>query len=100
MLRERMARWLVAGLLGAFPALANAADETGIVLVEGEGRAQTQAACSMCHSLDYIVINSPFLDRTAWDKTVRKMVTVMGAPLTSDEVAAIVDYLAAHYGDH
>lgn len=98
MLRELATRWLLAGLVATSPALANAADETGIVLAESEGRDRVQAMCSMCHSLDYIVINSPFQDRTAWEKTVRKMVTVMGAPLTDEDVAVIVNYLAAHYG--
>jgi len=98
MLRELATRWLFAGLIGIGPALASAADETGVVLAEGESRDRVLAMCSMCHSLDYIVINSPFLDRTAWEKTVRKMVTVMGAPLTDEDVAVIVNYLAAHYG--
>jgi hypothetical protein len=52
----------------------------------------------MCHSLDYIVMNSPFQDRAGWDKTVNKMVKVMGAPLTPEDVTAIVDYLAVNYG--
>jgi cytochrome c5 len=86
----------VAVMLGLPASLA--ADETGIVLVDGPGREQVQAACSACHSLDYIVMNSPFLDRAAWEKTVNKMVTVMGAPLTSEEAAAIVAYLDRHYG--
>ena len=98
MLRELAIRWLLAGLIAVGPALANAADETGIVLAEGEGRTHVQALCSMCHSLDYIVINSPFQDRTAWENTVTKMVNVMGAPLTDEDVAVIVNYLAAHYG--
>ena len=98
MLCERAIRWLLAGLICAGPALAIAADETSIVLAEGAGRDRVQAMCSMCHSLDYIVINSPFQDRTAWEKTVRKMVTVMGAPLADEDVAVIVNYLADHYG--
>jgi hypothetical protein len=52
----------------------------------------------MCHSLDYIVMNSPFQDQSGWGKTVQKMVTVHGAPLTAEESAAIVAYLARHYG--
>jgi hypothetical protein len=52
----------------------------------------------MCHSLDYIVMNSPIQDAAGWDKTVRKMMTVYGAPLTPEESAAIVAYLARHYG--
>ena len=99
MLRELAARWLLAGLIAVGPALANAADETGIVLAEGEGRTHVQALCSMCHSLDYIVINSPFQDRTAWEKSVTKMVNVMGAPLTDQDIAVIVSYLSSHYGE-
>jgi sulfite dehydrogenase (cytochrome) subunit B len=95
---ERPARWLLAGLICAGPALVYAADETSFVLAEGDGRERVQAMCSMCHSLDYIAINSPFQDRTAWEKTVRKMVNVMGAPLTDEDVAVIVNYLANHYG--
>ena len=93
-----MPLWLLASLIGAFATPAVAADETAFVLPEGEGRERVQAMCSMCHSLDYIVINSPFQDRTAWEKTVRKMVNVMGAPLTDEDVAVIVNYLTDHYG--
>lgn len=98
MLCERVTRWLLAVSICAGPALASAADETSIVLAEGEGRGRVQAMCSMCHSLDYIVINSRFQDRTAWERTVRKMVNVMGAPLTDEDVTVIANYLAAHYG--
>lgn len=52
----------------------------------------------MCHSLDYIIMNSPFQDQAGWEKTVQKMTTVYGAPLTADEAAAIVAYLSRHYG--
>jgi mono/diheme cytochrome c family protein len=99
MLYEQAIRWLLAGLLCAGPVLASAADETSTVLAEGEGRERVQAMCSACHSLDYIVINSPFQDRTAWEKTVRKMVNVMGAPLTEEDIAVVVNYLASRYGE-
>jgi len=75
-----------------------AADETSIRLTEGPGLTQVQASCSMCHSLDYILMNSPFQDKAAWEKTVNKMVKVMGAPMTADDVTAVVAYLDAHYG--
>ena len=75
-----------------------AADESSIRLTEGPGLAQVQATCSMCHSLDYILMNSPFQDRAAWEKTVNKMVKVMGAPLTADDIAVVVTYLDSHYG--
>lgn len=90
-------RMMVAAIL-ALPAYAIAADETSIALADGPGRDRVQAACSMCHSLDYIVMNSPIQDKAGWEKTVSKMVTVMGAPLTPEETAAIVAYLDRHYG--
>jgi len=89
---------LLLGVVLALRAGFTVADESGIVLAAGPGRDKVQAFCSMCHSLDYIVMNSPFQDKTAWEKTVRKMVTVMGAPLTAEDVAVIVTYLDDHYG--
>jgi mono/diheme cytochrome c family protein len=81
----------------AFGAAAQA-DESSVVLAQGEGVERVQASCAICHSLDYIVMNSPFQDRTGWEKTVTKMVKVMGAPLTPEDTLAIVDYLDRHYG--
>jgi cytochrome c5 len=75
-----------------------AADETSIQLTEGPGLTQVQATCSMCHSLDYILMNSPFQDKAAWEKTVNKMVKVMGAPLTAADITTVVAYLDTHYG--
>ena len=80
------------------PAVWVAADETDIVLADDPARVRVQAACSMCHSLDYIEMNSPFLDRAGWERTVKKMITVMGAPLTEEQAAEVIDYLAKHYG--
>ncbi|MBP9592391.1 MAG: hypothetical protein KBE42_09990 [Steroidobacteraceae bacterium] len=74
------------------------ADETGIVLTAGEGLAQVRASCVICHSLDYIQMNSPFQDAAGWDRTVSKMIKVMGAPITPEDTAVIVAYLAEHYG--
>ena len=74
------------------------ADESSVSLAAGEGVERVQASCAMCHSLDYIVMNSPFQDRAGWDKTVTKMVKVMGAPLTPEDATVVVDYLAANYG--
>lgn len=81
----------------ALAASAACAEETPIELAAGPGRETAQAACGMCHSLDYIVINSPIQDRAGWERTVRKMVNVMGAPLTEEQVQAIVAYLGTLY---
>jgi mono/diheme cytochrome c family protein len=89
--------WLAVLAVSALGSAAHA-DESSVQLTQSEGVERVQAYCAICHSLDYIVMNSPFQDRAGWDKTVTKMVKVMGAPLTPEDSAAIVDYLAAHYG--
>jgi cytochrome c5 len=85
---------LIAVLL-ASPVLA---DESQVKLKDGEGRQTVEANCSMCHSLDYIPMNSVFLDRKGWEGSVNKMIKVMGAPIATEDVPAIVDYLSKHYG--
>ena len=74
------------------------ADESTIQLAQAEGVERVQAACAICHSLDYIMMNSPFQDRAGWEKTVNKMVKVMGAPIVPEDAVVIVDYLEKHYG--
>lgn len=65
---------------------------------DGPGRSLVEANCVMCHSLDYISMNSPFLDRKGWEASVNKMVKVMGAPIADADVQKIVDYLSVQYG--
>lgn len=88
----------IAAVLVVAPAGVGAADEASLKLVDGPGRELVQANCSMCHSVDYIVMNSPFQDVPAWEKTVTKMIKVYGAPLSPEDAAAIVRYLGEHYG--
>jgi sulfite dehydrogenase (cytochrome) subunit B len=83
---------LVAGLSAA------AAQEQAITLKPGPGLDKVQAKCSTCHSLDYIPMNSPFLNAAGWNAEVTKMIKAMGAPIGEDDAAAIVDYLAKNYG--
>jgi uncharacterized membrane protein YecN with MAPEG domain len=77
---------------------ARAADESGVALKDGPDADLTRARCSICHSPDYIPMNSVFLTRAGWDAEVHKMMKVMGAPITDEEASRIVDYLAHHYG--
>jgi len=72
--------------------------ESKFKLKAGPGLDKVQANCSACHSLDYIQLNSPFLDRKGWDATVTKMIKALGAPVKSEDVPAIVDYLTKNYG--
>jgi mono/diheme cytochrome c family protein len=93
----RDTRTAILAVLAALPVAATA-DESTLRLTPGDGVERVQSYCAMCHSLDYIVMNSPFQDRAGWEKTVTKMVKVMGAPVPPEDTAAIVDYLTANYG--
>ena len=90
----RKAIWIL--LLGCVEAIA--ADESGVRLKDAPGRQVVEANCVMCHSLDYIQMNSPFLDQKGWEASVNKMIKVMGAPIRDADAKAIVEYLATHYG--
>lgn len=74
------------------------AQERRLELKDGPGRALVEANCASCHSLDYVLMNSPFLDRKGWDGSVTKMIKVFGAPISDTDAKIIVDYLAANYG--
>ena len=75
-----------------------AAQERRLDLKDGPGRAQVEANCGSCHSLDYVLMNSPFLDRNGWDGSVNKMIKVFGAPINAEDAKAIVEYLNTNYG--
>jgi hypothetical protein len=75
-----------------------AAQERKIELKDGPGRTQVEANCGSCHSLDYIPLNSPILDRSGWDGEVTKMIKAFGAPISAEDAKVIADYLAANYG--
>jgi len=90
-----MNRLYLALLLCSLPVFAG---EEQFRLKEAPGRSLVEANCSMCHSLDYIPMNSPFLDRKGWEASVNKMIKAMGAPVAEGDVANIVDYLVSQYG--
>jgi mono/diheme cytochrome c family protein len=73
------------------------AQESKVVLKDGPGKEKTQA-CIACHSLDYIPMNSRFLDKAGWVATVNKMINAFGAPIAKEDVDAIAAYLAENYG--
>jgi cytochrome c5 len=84
-------------LLLFFAAMASAG-ESQVVLKERPGKNLVMAQCAMCHSLDYITMHSEVLDRSGWEKTVGKMINVMGAPINDTDKQAIIDYLTQNYG--
>ncbi len=85
-------------LLLSFFAATATAGESQIFLKDRPGKNQVVAQCAMCHSLDYIILHTPILDRTGWEKTVAKMINSMGASINDADKQIIIDYLAQNYG--
>lgn len=56
-----------------------------------------QQHCLLCHSARYVTMQ-PRFSRTVWEKEVKKMVDVYGAPITAPEQQQIVEYLVAIKG--
>ncbi len=79
----------------ASPALA---DESQIALKKAPGLDKVEANCAACHSLDYIVMNSPYPNAALWDAEVTKMIKAFGAPIDEADAKAIADYLKKNYG--
>lgn len=74
------------------------AEEKPVQLKSGLGLDKVEANCAACHSLDYIVTNSPFLNAAQWDAEVAKMINAFGAPIDQGDAKAIADYLKKNYG--
>jgi len=53
--------------------------------------------CLLCHTARYVTMQ-PHFSRTVWEKEVKKMVDVYGAPITAEEQQQIVEYLVAVKG--
>jgi mono/diheme cytochrome c family protein len=91
-------RRLTIAILAAVLALPAFADETQIKLKQAPGVDKVEGNCAACHSLDYIQMNSPFLNAATWDAEVTKMIKAMGAPINDADAAAIKAYLIKNYG--
>ena len=63
----------------------------------GPGAELALGSCLLCHSADY-VSTQPRLTRNAWKATVEKMRLKYGAPIATNKVDEITDYLTATYG--
>lgn len=79
------------------PALAQA-DEKPVALKDAPGHEVVENVCSVCHTLDYIRTNSPFMTAQVWQAEVNKMINVFGAPASPEEAKTIIDYLVKNYG--
>ena len=74
------------------------AQDRPIELATAPGRDVVEKYCGTCHSLDYLTMNSPILDRQGWTSEVNKMIIAFGAPINPYETAIIIDYLVKNYG--
>ena len=87
----------VAGIALGAACLAASAQEK-VTLKEGPGLDKVRQNCVACHSLDYIPLNSPFLDQKGWEAVVVKMTKAFGAPIKEEDQKPIAEYLAKYYG--
>lgn len=94
---KRIAVLAVGLTMWALATTSSQAGEESIRLKEAAGRELTQARCAVCHSLDYITMVAPVMNRAAWEKSVRKMIDSFGAPVDEQDVGRIVEYLGQHY---
>jgi mono/diheme cytochrome c family protein len=85
-------------VLVALGAPAFAQEEPAIKLKEAPGLDKVEANCAACHSLDYVQMNSPFLNAAGWEAEVTKMIKAYGAPVGDADATVIVDYLKKNYG--
>ncbi|MSP02361.1 MAG: cytochrome c [Acetobacteraceae bacterium] len=89
-------------ILGSLLLMASLAAPTAMAqrvpLAQAPGKDMVEAACSSCHSLSYIPMNSRFLSPEVWKAEVTKMRTVFGAPIDDDAANTIIGYLVSQYG--
>jgi sulfite dehydrogenase (cytochrome) subunit B len=85
---------VTAALLGG----AALAGEKPVQLKPGAGLDKVEANCAGCHSLDYVPMNSPYLNAAGWDAEIAKMINAFGAPIDPADAKIIGDYLKKNYG--
>jgi sulfite dehydrogenase (cytochrome) subunit B len=86
-----MRSFMIAALLVTAVATIAAADEKPVQLKDAEGLDKVEGNCGSCHSLDYILMNSPFPNAAVWDATVTKMIKAFGAPIDEADAKVIAD---------
>jgi mono/diheme cytochrome c family protein len=80
-------------IFAAAPAMAQEA----VTLKPGPGLEVVTTTCSNCHTLNYIRMNSVFLNQEGWKAEVTKMQQAFGGPFDDATAATIVAYLSANY---
>ena len=85
---------ILGGMLLATPALAGQAPSW---MKPGPGQETTATTCGICHTPEYIRMNSAFLTPDQWKAEVTKMQKAYGAPMDDNTVKEIADYLGKNY---
>jgi len=88
----------IAALLATAVAAPAGTEEKPVQLKKAAGLDKVEGNCASCHSLDYVLINSPFPNAAVWDATVTKMIKAFGAPIDEADAKVISDYLKSNYG--
>jgi mono/diheme cytochrome c family protein len=83
----------IASLFAAAPAFAG----QQATLKPGPDVNLVTATCSVCHTPNYIRMNSVFLTSDAWKAEVTKMRKIYGAQFDEATAAIIVNYLSETY---
>ncbi len=63
-------------------------------LPDGAGKTEVQTICTQCHELARSI--APRQDKTAWQATVDKMIT-LGAKASDKDFQTVVNYLSTNY---
>ena len=91
-------RTIIAALTILALSLPAAAEEKPIDLKKAPGLDKVEGNCGSCHTLDYILMNSPYPNAALWDAEVTNMIKVYGAPITDADAKEIAEYLKKNYG--
>lgn len=65
-------------------------------LQQGDGKAEVEGYCSLCHSTRYITMQPP-LPAATWEAEVTKMKKTFGATIPDEATTKILRYLQEHY---
>lgn len=66
-----------------------------VTLADGQAKSLVDGGCALCHGLDRVVATKR--SKGEWQTIVNRMV-YFGSPVSGDQVANVVDYLATNYG--
>ena len=91
-------RSITSAIVAALLTGAALAGEKPVQLKPGPGLHKVQTNCGACHSLDYVQMNSPYLNAASWDAEVTKMINAFGAPIDPADAKIIAVYLKNNYG--